>query len=120
MSLLGHMAPISVVLLVPLTWYNEPTSAADSLKILTHSSNFTAVLALNCLLAFIVNLANFLVTQHCGALTLQVLGNAKGAVAAVISVLIFRNPVTVLGWLGFCITMAGVVAYSESRKQSNR
>jgi hypothetical protein len=119
MSLLGHMAPMSLVLLVQLTLYNEPTAAA-SLALIAHSPHFTAVLGLNCLLAFFVNLANFVVTQHCGALTLQVLGNAKGAVAALLSVMIFRNPVTFLGCLGFGVTIAGVVAYSESRKQPKR
>lgn len=42
----------------------------------------------------------------------QVLGNAKGVVAAVISVLIFRNPVTFQGGMGYATTLAGVIVYS--------
>jgi Triose-phosphate Transporter family len=120
MSLLAHMAPISAALLLPLTIFYEPSSAAEAYQLVAASGGFTVLLVSNCLLAFFVNWTNFLVTKHCGALTLQVLGNAKGVVAAVISVFIFHNPVTVLGWLGYGITMAGVVAYSESRKRSGK
>lgn len=49
---------------------------------------------------------------------IQVLGNAKGAVAVVVSILIFRNPVTVVGMLGYGITVAGVVLYGEAKKRS--
>ncbi|KAF5178748.1 Sugar phosphate transporter domain containing protein [Thalictrum thalictroides] len=72
----------------------------------------------NSTVAYLVNLTNFLVTKHTSALTLQVLGNAKAAVAAVVSVLIFRNPVTVMGMTGFGVTIMGVVLYSEARKRS--
>lgn len=46
---------------------------------------------------------------------LQVLGNAKGVVAAIISVLIFKNPVTVQGGVGYFVTVLGVVLYTQAR-----
>lgn len=49
---------------------------------------------------------------------LQVLGNAKGAVAVVVSILIFRNPVSVTGMLGYTLTVFGVILYSEAKKRS--
>ncbi|KAI3823656.1 hypothetical protein L1987_05096 [Smallanthus sonchifolius] len=48
---------------------------------------------------------------------IAVLGNAKAAVAAVVSVLIFKNPVTVLGISGFGVTIMGVVLYSEAKRR---
>lgn len=48
---------------------------------------------------------------------MQVLGNAKGAVAVVISILIFQNPVTVMGIGGYSITVLGVVAYGETKRR---
>ena len=51
-------------------------------------------------------------------LVLQVLGNAKGAVAVVVSILIFQNPVSVTGMLGYSLTVLGVVLYSEAKKRS--
>ncbi len=45
----------------------------------------------------------------------QVLGNAKGVVAVIVSVLYFRNPVNTYSILGYAITVAGVVLYSQVR-----
>ena len=42
---------------------------------------------------------SFLVTKFTSPLTLQVLGNAKGVLAAIISVYVFLNPVTTTGAL---------------------
>ena len=53
----------------------------------------------------------------CVSLLMQVLGNAKGAVAVVISILIFQNPVTVMGIGGYSITVLGVVAYGETKRR---
>lgn len=47
----------------------------------------------------------------------QVLGNAKGAVAVVISILLFRNPVTFIGIAGYSMTVMGVVAYGEAKRR---
>jgi drug/metabolite transporter (DMT)-like permease len=49
--------------------------------------------------------------------SLQVLGCAKGVMATVLSVLIFRNPVTLLGGAGYALTVAGVFAYSWTKKK---
>lgn len=48
---------------------------------------------------------SFLVTKYTSPLTLQVLGNAKGVIAAIVSVYIFLNPVTVSGVQGACIEL---------------
>lgn len=47
----------------------------------------------------------------------QVLGNAKGAVAVVISILLFRSPVTVVGIGGYTVTVLGVMAYGEAKRR---
>jgi hypothetical protein len=44
---------------------------------------------------------------------LQVLGNAKGVIAAVVSVMVFANPVTWRGVVGYAVTIFGVLLYSE-------
>ena len=55
-----------------------------------------------------------LATLHARA---QVLGCAKGVVATVLSVLIFRNPVTLVGAAGYGLTVAGVFAYGWTKKK---
>jgi hypothetical protein len=43
----------------------------------------------------------------------QVLGNGKGVVAVVVSVLWFQNPVSLYGLAGYGVTLCGVIAYSQ-------
>ncbi|XP_002988030.2 probable sugar phosphate/phosphate translocator At3g11320 isoform X1 [Selaginella moellendorffii] len=118
MNLLMYMAPIAVVLLLPAALIIEGNVFGVIASEAEKKPWFLLVLAANMMIAYSVNLFNFLVTKHTSALTLQVLGNAKAAVAAAISVLIFRNPVTVTGLTGFTITILGVILYSEAKKRS--
>nr|GEX22174.1 probable sugar phosphate/phosphate translocator At3g11320 [Tanacetum cinerariifolium] len=41
----------------------------------------------------------------------DVLGNAKGAAAVVVLIMIFWNPVSVTGMLGYLLTVLGVILY---------
>ena len=61
-----------------------------------------------------------MLTYPCCDVCLQVLGNAKGAVAVVTSILLFRNPVTIMGMFGYSITVLGVVLYSEAKRASTK
>ncbi|KAI4315335.1 hypothetical protein L6164_028157 [Bauhinia variegata] len=118
MNLLLYMAPMAALILLPLTLYIEGNVAAYTVEKARGDKFIIFLLIGNATVAYLVNLTNFLVTKHTSALTLQVLGNAKAAVAAVVSVLIFRNPVTLMGMTGFAITIMGVVLYSEAKKRS--
>ena len=51
-------------------------------------------------------------------LIFQVLGNAKGVVAVMVSNLIFRNPVSINGMLGYILIVMGVILYNEAKKRS--
>ncbi|KHN09780.1 Putative sugar phosphate/phosphate translocator [Glycine soja] len=118
MNLLLYMAPLAALILLPFTLYIEGNVLALTVEKAKGDPFIVFLLLGNATVAYLVNLTNFLVTKHTSALTLQVLGNAKAAVAAVVSVLIFRNPVTVMGMAGFGITIMGVVLYSEAKKRS--
>jgi len=117
MNLLLYMAPIAALLLLPVTLFVEGNVAVITIEKAKENPLIIFLLLGNMTMAYLVNLTNFLVTKHTSALTLQVLGNAKAAVAAVISVLIFKNPVTVMGMTGFVITIIGVILYSEAKKR---
>ncbi|MBA0638294.1 hypothetical protein Godav_022114 [Gossypium davidsonii] len=118
MNLLLYMAPLAVVFLLPATLIMEENVVGITLALARDDSKIIWYLLFNSALAYFVNLTNFLVTKHTSALTLQVLGNAKGAVAVVVSILIFRNPVSVTGMLGYALTVFGVILYSEAKKRS--
>ncbi|CAL9098400.1 unnamed protein product [Musa textilis] len=118
MNLLLYMAPTAVVLLLPATLIMEENVVGITMALAREDFKIIWYLLFNSTLAYFVNLTNFLVTKHTSALTLQVLGNAKGAVAVVVSILIFKNPVTVTGMLGYTVTVIGVILYSEAKKRS--
>jgi drug/metabolite transporter (DMT)-like permease len=117
MSLLFYMSCFSVLLLLPATAILEPTAFATTRALVEASPGFFWWLLGNSCLAYAVNLTNFLVTKYTSALTLQVLGNCKGVIAAVVSVLLFKNKVTPRGMLGYAVTVAGVFLYSESKRR---
>ncbi|XP_052173978.1 UDP-URONIC ACID TRANSPORTER 1-like [Diospyros lotus] len=117
MNLLLYMAPIAVIVLLPATLLMEPDVLDVTLSLGMKDKLMWLLLSVNSVAAYLANLSNFLVTKHTSALTLQVLGNAKGAVAVVISILLFRNPVTFLGIGGYAITVMGVVAYGEAKRR---
>ncbi|CAM8878869.1 unnamed protein product [Rhodiola kirilowii] len=118
MNLLLYMAPIAVVLLLPATLFMEDNVVGITLALARDDIRIIWLLVFNSSLAYFVNLTNFLVTKHTSALTLQVLGNAKGAVAVVVSIMIFKNPVSLTGMLGYTLTVFGVILYGEAKKRS--
>jgi drug/metabolite transporter (DMT)-like permease len=119
LSLLMYMAPMACVALIPATMYFEPDATRVAFE-LGRQGQFWILLAMNSFLAYFVNLTNFLVTRHTSALTLQVLGNAKGVVTVIASVAYFKNPVNAMTIGGYAITIAGVVMYSRAKKSGKR
>lgn len=117
MNLMLYMSPIAVIVLLPAVLVMEPNVLEVTVLLGIEHKFMWLLLLLNSTLAYGANLCNFLVTKHTSALTLQVLGNAKGAVAVVISILIFRNPVTFIGIAGYTMTVMGVVAYGETKRR---
>ncbi|KAL5580844.1 hypothetical protein UlMin_013286 [Ulmus minor] len=117
LNLLMYMAPVAVVVLLPAAFFMEENVVGITIALARDDVRILWYLVFNSALAFLVNLTNFLVTKHTSALTLQVLGNAKGAVAVVVSILLFRNPVTVTGMLGYALTVAGVILYGEAKNR---
>ncbi|KAK3014645.1 hypothetical protein RJ639_008713 [Escallonia herrerae] len=116
-NLLLYMSPIAVVVLLPAALVMEPDVLDITLTLALKHRFMWLLLLVNSTMAYSANLTNFLVTKHTSALTLQVLGNAKGAVAVVISILLFQNPVTFVGIAGYSMTVMGVVAYGEAKRR---
>ncbi|PON81178.1 Sugar phosphate transporter domain containing protein [Trema orientale] len=117
MNLMLYMSPIAVLVLLPASLIMEPKVIDVTLELGREHKFMWLLLFVNSVMAYSANLSNFLVTKHTSPLTLQVLGNAKGAVAVVISILLFRNPVTAVGIGGYAITVMGVVAYGEAKRR---
>lgn len=74
-------------------------------------------LAASCILAFLVNLSTFLVVGLTSAVTYNVLGHFKLALILTSSFVVFGAPVTVRGFVGIVLTLAGIVTYTSLRQQ---
>ena len=74
------------------------------------------VAVLSGIVAFFLNLSNFIVTKKTSAVTLQVLGNVKVVISIGVSLLIFGNAVSSFSVAGCVITLAGVYAYNKAPK----
>ena len=120
MNLLRFMSMFAMLLLIPAAAIFEgPTKFIGTVSAQIEAGNTTFVLWLvfNVMSAFLVNLFQFFVTKCVGPTALQVLGNFKGVLCAVISIFVFRNPVTVQSIGGYSLTTAGVFLYSYLKQK---
>ncbi|CAN6443528.1 unnamed protein product [Victoria cruziana] len=117
MNLLLYMSPVAILVLLPATLIMEPGVLSVTLSLGKTDKIMLFLLFVNSAMAYSANLSNFLVTKHTSALTLQVLGNAKGAVAVVISILLFQNPISFIGMAGYSLTVLGVALYGETKRR---
>jgi len=111
-SLLYHMSKPSVALLTVWVVVLEPGCASDpSIR----DGSLWLCVALSSCVAFFLNVANFLVTLHTSAVTLQVLGNIKVVMLIGLSVAIFGNEVSAQSAVGCTMCLVGVGLYNRAR-----
>lgn len=89
------------------------------------SSKFLFVLFLNAFMAFFLNVCNFFFTKLTSALTVTIVGNVKHVVTILLSIIIFRNKVSLLNAVGITTTVIGaglysVVEYKEKVKAAQK
>lgn len=83
---------------------------------------FLFVLAINAFMAFFLNVCNFFFTKLTSALTVTIVGNVKHVITIILSIVIFRNKVSLLNALGITTTVIGAALYSVieyKEKQKN-
>ncbi|KAG1363603.1 putative UDP-galactose transporter 1 [Cocos nucifera] len=82
----------------------------------THQSIYSSlIIFFSGVLAFCLNFSIFYVIHSTTAVTFNVAGNLKVAVAVLVSWLIFRNPISVLNAVGCAITLSGCTFYGFVR-----
>uniref|UniRef100_A0A5B7BD88 Putative UDP-galactose transporter 1-like n=1 Tax=Davidia involucrata TaxID=16924 RepID=A0A5B7BD88_DAVIN len=112
---LYYMAPFATMILaVPalllegtgvINWFQSHPSVCSSLIIIFSSG----------VLAFCLNFSIFYVIHSTTAVTFNVAGNLKVAVAILVSWLVFQNPISVTNALGCGVTLAGCTFYGYVR-----
>ena len=115
---LRWMSLMSVCTLLPASVEFEGVCAIKAALRSAYEENDLAwALCANCAGAFLVNISQFLVTQHVGALSMQVLGNVKTIVTVVFSLVIFKNVVGLRSMLGYALTLIGCFVYLREKRR---
>ncbi|KDO49694.1 hypothetical protein CISIN_1g041827mg, partial [Citrus sinensis] len=115
MNLLMYMAPVAAIFLIPAVLIMEKDVVGITIALAKQDVEFLWYLIFNSSLAYFVKLTNFL---HTMCVWLSSSWKCKGAIAVVVSILIFRNLVYITGMSGYTLTIIGVILYKEAKKQS--
>jgi len=116
-TLIYYMAPLSALMILPFAFVFE----YEELLVWPYMGTSLAamILSLSGIVAFALNCSTFLAIKNSSPLTFTVAGNFKVVLSITISVLIFKNPVTILNGVGCGIAIIGVMWYNKLRYQAN-
>ncbi|KAJ0969502.1 hypothetical protein J5N97_022379 [Dioscorea zingiberensis] len=106
-----YMAPFATMILAVPALVLEGSGVVNWLQ--THEAVLPSMIIIlsSGVLAFCLNFSIFYVIHSTTAVTFNVAGNLKVAVAVLVSWLIFRNPISVMNALGCAVTLAGCTFY---------
>jgi drug/metabolite transporter (DMT)-like permease len=120
LTLLYHMSGCSILPLGAYVALFEHAALHDPRLRGAGAAARWGVVVLSGIVAFFLNLCNFVVTKRTSAVTLQVLGNVKVVLSIGVSLLIFGNAVSSFSAAGCVITLAGVYAYNHAPKATQQ
>jgi len=119
LNLLYYMAPLSFIMLFPVTVFTE-LSEIQNVWMVNATPNSYMLLILSGIIAFLLNVTTFLVIAHTSALTFNIAGNFKVIFSIVISVLIFKNKISIVNGLGCAIAIVGVIYYNQIKMELSK
>mmetsp|Transcript_3786 Transcript_3786/g.4166 ORF Transcript_3786/g.4166 Transcript_3786/m.4166 type:complete len:327 (+) Transcript_3786:86-1066(+) len=82
------------------------------------SGDFLGMLLVNGIVAFSLNIATVMLISHTSALTLTLAGIVKDILLVVLSMAIFRAPVTLLQFLGYSVALLALNLHKEYKKSA--
>ena len=112
---LYHTSGFSVPVLILGAYLKGESAFLQDQLVLKNPVMWTLLIG-SSIMAFGLNLANFLVVRYTSAVTLQVLGNIKIVFAIAISLLIFGNEMSVMAVVGSLVTIGGAWMYNWAKK----
>eukprot|EP00898_Chlorokybus_atmophyticus_P005310 jgi/Chlat1/5780/Chrsp387S05506 len=115
-----HMAPIAAAILAPFAIVLEGPAVTAWFRAQLDLTYPISVLAGSGLCAFALNYSIFFVIQTTSAVSFNVAGNMKTAVAIFFSWLAFHNPMSVYNWVGCSITIVGCTIYGFVRSMQQK
>lgn len=84
------------------------------------TSDFVAVMLINGLVAFTLNVAVVLLISNTSALVLTLAGIVKDILLVLLSVTVFGSPVTPLQYAGYAVALVGLNLHKEYKKNPDR
>ncbi|AES59835.1 putative sugar phosphate transporter domain-containing protein [Medicago truncatula] len=110
-----HMAPFATLIMVFPALLLEGNGILEWFSIHPYPWAAMIIIFSSGVLAFCLNFSIFYVIHSTTAVTFNVAGNLKVAVAVLISWLIFRNPISYMNAVGCAITLVGCTFYGYVR-----
>ncbi|KYR01875.1 hypothetical protein DLAC_01897 [Tieghemostelium lacteum] len=112
-NLLYYMTPTSLLMLLPFAYWSEYNDISTKWWPTMGASSSILILVISGVIAFLLNIFTFLVIKYTSPLTYTVSGNLKVIFSITISILIFRNEVSLINAVGCSIAVLGVIWYSQ-------
>jgi len=116
-NMVYYMAPVSFVLILPFAFLYEYSKLIEYDHTMYGLNYVVAVLFTSGAVAYLLNICTFFAIKSTSPLTFTVFGNLKVVVVIIISVLIFRNEVTVMNGFGCVIAIVGIIWYNSIEYQ---
>lgn len=114
---LRYMSPVGFVVLSPIAFLLEGSYVARWFATRSIFDFEVLVVFASAFFALLLNLSIFLLLQRTNAVAVAIAGNFKVVATIIISVLIFKNPVTHLGAAGCAIALGGCTSYGLLRNK---
>ncbi|KAK8950679.1 GDP-mannose transporter GONST5 [Platanthera zijinensis] len=110
-----YMTPFATMILALPAMLLEGSGVINWLHTYPSISSAIIIILTSGMLAFCLNFSIFYVIHSTTAVTFNVAGNLKVAVAVLISWLIFRNPISAMNAAGCAVTLSGCTFYGYVR-----
>jgi solute carrier family 35, member E3 len=116
-SALFYMCPIGFVIASPIAFLLEGREFFHWIENNGVLSRPFCIVLSSALFAFALNLSIFFLLRRTSAVTVAVAGNFKVAITVLLSVMVFKNPLSHLGWVGCSIALIGCASYGMIQKK---
>jgi drug/metabolite transporter (DMT)-like permease len=110
-----YMAPFATMILSVPAMVLEGSGVVSWLYTYESVGPALAIIVTSGVLAFCLNFSIFYVIHSTTAVTFNVAGNLKVAVAVLVSWMIFRNPISAMNAVGCAVTLVGCTFYGYVR-----
>jgi len=112
--LLHYNTTLALILLLPIVLLSGEIGEIKTVYFILRPK-FWVIMTVTGITGFLINIATFLQIKFTTPLTSTISGTAKACTQTILSVIIFRNPITFTNGFGIILVLVGSLAYSLVR-----